>query len=106
VESLERRYAFGAGLDLELLGFELDDSTLVPGVAVESSRAKPLAGKFVSRCTEINKQCEATKAFKMFIKNWQRFSSWLMLVCKCIYPYVQIIRRGGGGGGGPIVFWF
>jgi hypothetical protein len=47
VESLGRRYAFGAGLDLDLLGFELDDSTLVPGVAVESSRAKPLAGKFV-----------------------------------------------------------
>ncbi|RLM80834.1 uncharacterized protein C2845_PM12G12060 [Panicum miliaceum] len=43
VESLERRYAFGAGLDLDLLGFEIDDSTLVPGVAVESSRAKPLA---------------------------------------------------------------
>ncbi|KAG8071404.1 hypothetical protein GUJ93_ZPchr0006g45686 [Zizania palustris] len=43
VESLERRYAFGAGLDLDLLGFELDEDTLVPGVAVESSRAKPLA---------------------------------------------------------------
>ncbi|GJN21556.1 hypothetical protein PR202_gb09041 [Eleusine coracana subsp. coracana] len=43
VESLGRRYAFGAGLDLDLLGFELDDTTLVPGVAVESSRAKPLA---------------------------------------------------------------
>ncbi|TVU29282.1 hypothetical protein EJB05_20842, partial [Eragrostis curvula] len=43
VESLQRRYAFGAGLDLDLLGFELDDSTLVPGVAVESTRAKPLA---------------------------------------------------------------
>ncbi|KAJ1279928.1 hypothetical protein BS78_04G192800 [Paspalum vaginatum] len=43
VESLKRRYAFGAGLDLDLLGFEIDDSTLVPGVAVESSRAKPLA---------------------------------------------------------------
>uniref|UniRef100_A0ACD5YSS0 Uncharacterized protein n=1 Tax=Avena sativa TaxID=4498 RepID=A0ACD5YSS0_AVESA len=43
VELLERRYAFGAGLDLDLLGFELDETTLVPGVAVESSRAKPLA---------------------------------------------------------------
>ncbi|KAF0933601.1 hypothetical protein E2562_018844 [Oryza meyeriana var. granulata] len=43
VESLERRYAFGAGLDLDLLGFELDENTLIPGVAVESSRAKPLA---------------------------------------------------------------
>ncbi|OEL27150.1 hypothetical protein BAE44_0011835 [Dichanthelium oligosanthes] len=49
VESLARRYAFGAGLDLDLLGFELDDSTLVPGVAVESSRAKPLAGRRLTR---------------------------------------------------------
>jgi hypothetical protein len=48
VESLGRRYAFGAGIDLDLLGFELDDSTLVPGVAVESSRAKPLAGEFAT----------------------------------------------------------
>jgi hypothetical protein len=47
VELLERRYAFGAGLDLDLLGFELDETTLVPGVAVESSRARPLAGKFL-----------------------------------------------------------
>ena len=47
MELLERRYAFGAGLDLDLLGFELDETTLVPGVAVESSRAKPLAGKFL-----------------------------------------------------------
>jgi hypothetical protein len=46
VDSLWRRYAFGAGLDLDLLDFEIDDSTLVPGVAVESSRAKPLAGEF------------------------------------------------------------
>ncbi|KAF8693743.1 hypothetical protein HU200_039163 [Digitaria exilis] len=43
MELLKRSYAFGAGLDLDLLGFELDDSTLVPGVAVESSRAKALA---------------------------------------------------------------
>ncbi|KQK00291.1 protein TAB2 homolog, chloroplastic [Brachypodium distachyon] len=43
VELLGRRYAFGAGLDLDLLGFELDETTLVPGVAVESSRARPLA---------------------------------------------------------------
>lgn len=47
MESLERRYAFGAGLDLDLLGFELDENTLIPGVAVESSRAKPLAGTFL-----------------------------------------------------------
>ena len=79
-----RRYAFGAGLDLDLLGFELDDSTLVPGVAVESSRAKPLAGKLVlyqiftqrqchnrrmtmcclDRRIEINKQPEAPKHSK------------------------------------------
>jgi len=57
VESLGRRYAFGAGLDLDLLGFELDDSTLVPGVAVESSRAKPLAGKFVPNTRRMTVMC-------------------------------------------------
>lgn len=35
---------FGAGLDLDLLGIEIDDKTLVPGLAVASSRAQPLAG--------------------------------------------------------------
>ena len=58
MESLARRYAFGAGLDLDLLGFELDDSTLVPGVAVESSRAKPLAGKFVLYQIFSQRQCQ------------------------------------------------
>ncbi|MQL79103.1 hypothetical protein Taro_011532 [Colocasia esculenta] len=43
VASLGKRYAFGANLDLELLGLEVDDKTLVPGLAVSSSRAKPLA---------------------------------------------------------------
>lgn len=44
VASLERDFRFGAGLDLDLLGIEVDDKTLIPGVAVASSRAKPLAG--------------------------------------------------------------
>lgn len=43
VSSLETRYAFGASLDVDLLGFEIEDKTLVPGLAVASSRAKPLA---------------------------------------------------------------
>ncbi|XP_008778393.1 protein TAB2 homolog, chloroplastic [Phoenix dactylifera] len=43
VSSLETRYAFGASLDLDLLGLEIEDKTLVPGLAVASSRAKPLA---------------------------------------------------------------
>ncbi|XP_073013149.1 protein TAB2 homolog, chloroplastic [Typha latifolia] len=43
LSSLETRYAFGGSLDLDLLGFEFDDKTLVPGLAVASSRAKPLA---------------------------------------------------------------
>ncbi|PKA52455.1 hypothetical protein AXF42_Ash020416 [Apostasia shenzhenica] len=38
-----KRYAFGGTLDLDLLGFEIEGTTLVPGVAVASSRAKPLA---------------------------------------------------------------
>ncbi|KAG6477180.1 hypothetical protein ZIOFF_066432 [Zingiber officinale] len=43
MSSFETRYAFGGSLDFELLGFEIDDNTLVPGLAVASSRAKPLA---------------------------------------------------------------
>lgn len=44
VSSLETNFVFGAGLDLDLLGIEIDDNTLIPGLAVASSRAKPLAG--------------------------------------------------------------
>lgn len=47
VSSLETRFAFGANLDLDLLGIDIDDKTLVPGLAVASSRAKPLAGSFL-----------------------------------------------------------
>ncbi|KAK1288142.1 hypothetical protein QJS10_CPB19g00781 [Acorus calamus] len=43
ISSLESRYAFGGNLDLDLLGLEIDNDTLVPGLAVASSRAKPLA---------------------------------------------------------------
>lgn len=41
--TLEKSFAFGATLDLDLLGIEIDDDTLIPGLAVASSRAKPLA---------------------------------------------------------------
>ncbi|CDP09659.1 unnamed protein product [Coffea canephora] len=43
VSSLEKRYAFGAGLDLDLLGIEVDDKNFIPGLAVATSRAVPLA---------------------------------------------------------------
>nr|CAD1824343.1 unnamed protein product [Ananas comosus var. bracteatus] len=43
LSSLGSRYAFGGSLDLDLLGFEFENKTLVPGLAVASSRAKPLA---------------------------------------------------------------
>ncbi|KAA3469521.1 Glutathione-regulated potassium-efflux system kefB [Gossypium australe] len=46
ISSLDERFVFGAGLDLDLLGIEVDDNTLIPGLAVASSRAKPLAGRF------------------------------------------------------------
>ncbi|GKU88619.1 hypothetical protein SLEP1_g2860 [Rubroshorea leprosula] len=42
ISTLEARFVFGAGLDLDLLGIEVDDKTLIPGLAVASSRAKPL----------------------------------------------------------------
>ncbi|KAE8702791.1 FMN-linked oxidoreductases superfamily protein isoform 1 [Hibiscus syriacus] len=35
--SLDERFVFGAGLDLDLLGIEVDDNTLIPGLAVASS---------------------------------------------------------------------
>lgn len=41
--SFKTRYAFGGSLDLDLLGIEIEDNTLIPGLAVASSRAKPLA---------------------------------------------------------------
>ncbi|XP_039027213.1 protein TAB2 homolog, chloroplastic-like isoform X2 [Hibiscus syriacus] len=44
ISSLDKRFVFGAGLDLDLLGIEVDDNTLIPGLAVATSRAKPLAG--------------------------------------------------------------
>ena len=44
---METRFAFGANLDLDLLGIDIDDKTLVPGLAVASSRAKPLAGSLL-----------------------------------------------------------
>ncbi|KAL9249496.1 TAB2 homolog, chloroplastic-like protein [Drosera capensis] len=44
ISSFNEKFAFGASLDLDLLGLEIDDNTLIPGLAVESSRAMPLAG--------------------------------------------------------------
>lgn len=41
--SFETRYTFGGSLDLDLLAIEIEDDTLIPGIAVASSRAKPLA---------------------------------------------------------------
>jgi hypothetical protein len=41
----EERFGYGSGLDLDLLGIEIDDKTLIPGLAVASSRAKILSGK-------------------------------------------------------------
>ncbi|CAN1132647.1 Protein TAB2 homolog, chloroplastic [Linum perenne] len=43
IASMDTKYAFGSSLDLDLLGIEVDDNALIPGLAVASSRAKPLA---------------------------------------------------------------
>ncbi|XP_017180907.2 protein TAB2 homolog, chloroplastic-like [Malus domestica] len=43
ISSLDTNLVFGASLDLDLLGIEIDEKTLIPGLAVASSRAKPLA---------------------------------------------------------------
>ncbi|XP_062174853.1 protein TAB2 homolog, chloroplastic [Alnus glutinosa] len=62
VSSLETKFVFGAGLDLDLLGIEIDDKTLVPGLAVASSRAQPLAAwmnglEVCSIEADINRAC-------------------------------------------------
>jgi hypothetical protein len=49
ISSLDSNLVFGASLDLDLLGIEIDDETLIPGLAVASSRAKPLAGAYLSK---------------------------------------------------------
>ncbi|KAG6762379.1 LOW QUALITY PROTEIN: protein TAB2 homolog, chloroplastic-like [Populus alba] len=43
IASLETSFFFGASLDLDLLGIEIDDKTMIPGLAVASSRDEPLA---------------------------------------------------------------
>ncbi|GAB2300162.1 Protein TAB2 chloroplastic [Dionaea muscipula] len=43
LSSFKEKFAFGAILDLDLLGLEIDDNTMIPGLAVASSRATPLA---------------------------------------------------------------
>ncbi|XP_062082596.1 protein TAB2 homolog, chloroplastic-like isoform X1 [Humulus lupulus] len=37
ISSLESKLVFGSSLDLDLLGIEIDDGTLIPGLAVSSS---------------------------------------------------------------------
>ncbi|KAH7538378.1 hypothetical protein FEM48_Zijuj03G0193100 [Ziziphus jujuba var. spinosa] len=53
VSSLETKPVFGASLDLDLLGIEIDENTLIPGLAVASSRAKLLAEVDVSKASLI-----------------------------------------------------
>ena len=48
ISSMEKTFAFGASLDLDLLGIEIADKTLIPGLAVASSRSKPLAGTHIN----------------------------------------------------------
>ncbi|KAL8542261.1 hypothetical protein ACS0TY_003214 [Phlomoides rotata] len=43
VSALQASYGFGATLDLDLLGIQVSEETLIPGLAVATSRAKPLA---------------------------------------------------------------
>lgn len=49
ISSLKTRFAFGASLDLDLLGIEVGEETLIPGLAVSSSRALPLAGNISTK---------------------------------------------------------
>ncbi|CAA3029885.1 TAB2 homolog, chloroplastic [Olea europaea subsp. europaea] len=68
---------FGATLDLDLLGIEVDDKTLIPGLAVATSRAKPLAGKFSFICSRVIHVCAHALAWIQHLPRLifdQRFS--------------------------------
>ncbi|XP_023004563.1 protein TAB2 homolog, chloroplastic isoform X2 [Cucurbita maxima] len=43
VSNLNASFMFGSSLDLDLLGIEIDDNSMIPGLSVASSRAQPLA---------------------------------------------------------------
>ncbi|XP_048606123.1 protein TAB2 homolog, chloroplastic isoform X2 [Brassica napus] len=43
ISDFDEKFVFGATLDLDLLGIDVDENTLIPGLSVASSRAKPLA---------------------------------------------------------------
>ncbi|CAK9310278.1 unnamed protein product [Citrullus colocynthis] len=43
VSNLKETFMFGSSLDLDLLGIEIDDETMIPGLSVATSRAQPLA---------------------------------------------------------------
>ena len=47
VSSMEDKLAFGASLDLDLLGYDINEKALIPGLAIASSRAQPLAGMHI-----------------------------------------------------------
>lgn len=66
VSSLETRLVFGASLDLDLLGIEVDANTLIPGLAVASSRAKPLAGMIPYLKFHDNFACTAGEFSNLF----------------------------------------
>ncbi|KAJ6904410.1 hypothetical protein NC652_022420 [Populus alba x Populus x berolinensis] len=59
IASLETSFFFGASLDLDLLGIEIDDKTMIPGLAVASSRDEPLAD-FPTSTSISMKSCLAT----------------------------------------------
>ncbi|KGN45119.1 protein TAB2 homolog, chloroplastic [Cucumis sativus] len=43
ISNLKETFMFGSSLDLDLLGIEIDDKTMIPGLSVATSRAQPLA---------------------------------------------------------------
>lgn len=68
--SLETRFAFGATLDLDLLGIEVGEETLIPGLAVASSRAKPLAGIMLLQCSYM-RFCSCVPFFETNVHKFQ-----------------------------------
>lgn len=90
---METRFAFGASLDLDLLGIEVDDKTLIPGLAVASSRAKPLAGNSYSivNISYVINLCSQGMAPNMILWMHYRIEVKIVFLLVTSITYISVI---------------
>ncbi|KAK9168646.1 hypothetical protein Syun_000786 [Stephania yunnanensis] len=97
VSSLQSRFAFRAGIDLDLLGIEIDKKAFIPGIVVASSRAKPLAGiTNLESCIGVVCFCsEISAARDKFTSSLQRIYLNQPDYREIIRSIMETVGRGG-----------